>query len=130
MEVSLLPYEPGIVSDAEKAFLESTANTTISFIDCAPSDPENYVANTVLNLGTFYMPRPKLDEAQRQAELTRINAELASIEKELARSTGKLSNESFVSKAPPEIIEKEKRIVAELTEKMQHLDDRKAALAG
>ncbi|MCX6344110.1 MAG: valine--tRNA ligase [Armatimonadetes bacterium] len=130
MEVSLLAYDSGIVSDEEKAFLESTANTTISFIDCAPSDPENYVANTALKLGTFYMPRPKLDEAQRQAELTRVNAELASIEKELARSSGKLANESFVSKAPPEIIEKEKRIVAELSEKKQHLDDRKAALTG
>lgn len=128
MEVILLSNNPASVTDAAKAFLEGTANTSITVVDAAPSDPENYVSNTVTNLGTFYMPRPKLDEAQRQAELEKIASELASIEKDLARSVGKLSNESFTAKAPQAIIEKEQRIVAELTEKKERLEERKAAL--
>ncbi|MHB9038609.1 MAG: valine--tRNA ligase [Armatimonadota bacterium] len=65
-----------------------------------------------------------------EKELARIASELASIEKELSRSQGKLSNESFTSKAPAQIVEKEQRIVAELSEKKQKLEDRKKSLAG
>lgn len=63
-------------------------------------------------------------------ELARIGSELVSIEKDLSRSESKLANESFVSKAPADIIEKEKRIVAELAEKKQRLLERRSALAG
>lgn len=65
-----------------------------------------------------------------EKELARIDSELKSIGKELARSEGKLANEQFVSKAPAAIIEKERRIVAELAEKRAKLMDRKHALAG
>jgi len=61
-------------------------------------------------------------------EIIRIDSELASIAKELARSEGKLSNESFVSRAPADVVDKERRIVAELTDKQAKLNERKAAL--
>ena len=61
-------------------------------------------------------------------ELARINAELKNIDKDLARSEGKLANEKFTSKAPPEIVEKERRIAAELAEKKQKLEERKQTL--
>ncbi len=63
-------------------------------------------------------------------ELSRINAELDGIIKELAPHEGKLANEQFVSKAPAAIIEKERRIVAELNEKKHKLIERKQALGG
>jgi valyl-tRNA synthetase len=63
-------------------------------------------------------------------ELARIDSELASINKELARVTGKLSNEQFTSKAPAEIVEKERRIQSELQDKKTKLEDRKKALGG
>ena len=63
-----------------------------------------------------------------EKELARIASEMSSIDKELSRSQGKLANENFTSKAPPEIIEKEKRIVAELAEKKGRLEERRAAL--
>jgi valyl-tRNA synthetase len=65
-----------------------------------------------------------------EKELARIASEMSSIDKELSRSEGKLANQNFTSKAPPEIIEKEKRIVAELAEKKERLEERKAALGG
>jgi len=63
-------------------------------------------------------------------ELARIDSELASINKELARVTGKLSNEQFTSKAPAEIVEKERRIQSELLDKKTKLEERKKALGG
>jgi valyl-tRNA synthetase len=65
-----------------------------------------------------------------EKELARANAELESIAKDLAHSEGKLANEQFVGKAPAEIIDKERRKVAELTERKQTLLDRKQALGG
>lgn len=62
-------------------------------------------------------------------ELVRIDSELKSIDKDLSRSKGKLTNEQFMSKAPAEIVEKERRIVAELEEKNAKLEERRAALS-
>ena len=62
-------------------------------------------------------------------ELARIDSELAGIEKELSRSSGKLSNQQFTSRAPAQVVEKERRIVAELTDKKQKLTERRSVLS-
>ncbi|OHD36605.1 MAG: valine--tRNA ligase [Spirochaetes bacterium GWF1_31_7] len=41
------------------------------------------------------------------AEIDRLTKELGKVTKDLERTQGKLNNESFVSKAPPDVIEKE-----------------------
>jgi len=63
-----------------------------------------------------------------EKELARIANELASIERDLARSAAKLGNEDFLSRAPAEVIEKERRIKAELEEKKAKLMERRRAL--
>ncbi len=65
-----------------------------------------------------------------EKELSRIDSELKAVEKELSRVNGKLSNEQFLTKAPAEIIEKERAIAAELAEKQNKLLERKRILAG
>ena len=54
-------------------------------------------------------------------EERRLNKELTKIEKEHAMVTGKLSNESFLEKAPPDIIAKEKSKAQDLGEKQEKL---------
>jgi valyl-tRNA synthetase len=61
-------------------------------------------------------------------ELARLGQELQLIEKELTRVSGKLSNEQFTSKAPAEVVEKERRILHELTDKKVKLEERLAGL--
>ena len=63
-------------------------------------------------------------------EIARITNEIASVEKELARSAGKLSNEQFLSKAAAPVVEKERRIAQELTEKREKLQERLSILRG
>ncbi len=65
-----------------------------------------------------------------EAEKARLNKEIAKVEKDLARITGKLSNEGFVSKAPEAVIAKEKEkaanhesTVANLKEQIAKLDE-------
>ncbi|MEN6356312.1 MAG: class I tRNA ligase family protein [Armatimonadota bacterium] len=122
------PYPGKELTEHEKTLIERLSGAVIELTD-VPRDLESHIAGTVPNFGTFFMSVPKLSDDERKAELARIDNELKSIEKDLSRSQGKLANEGFVSKAPAAIIEKEKRIVAELSEKKQKLEDRKKSLA-
>ena len=100
----------------------------LAFVSEMPeSDKSKYLAAHLPGLDLYIEVAGLIDI---EKELARIDAELQTISKELARSEGKLSNEQFVSKAPAEIIEKERRIVAELSEKKTKLLDRKLALGG
>ena len=56
------------------------------------------------------------------AELARLDKEFAKLEKEHAMLSGKLRNESFVTKAPKELVERDQARVAELAETMQKLE--------
>ena len=49
------------------------------------------------------------------AEKARLAKEAARLQGEIAKANGKLSNEAFVAKAPPAVIEQEKKRVAEFT---------------
>ncbi len=63
------------------------------------------------------------------AERERISRELAKAEQELSRVTAKLSNDGFLSKAAPEVIEKERAKANGLAEHIARLTARIADLA-
>ncbi len=67
-----------------------------------------------------------VDEVERK----RLQAALAKVEGDLERSSNKLKNEKFLEKAPAEVVEKERRIVGELTEKRDSLVLRLNSIAG
>ena len=125
---ALLVLTQGVTLSAErKAFLETTAGTRIEPITTPPENVSRYINGTVLELGTFYVLAPKVD---LERELSRTSSDLDSIDRDLARSQSKLANEQFLSRAPAQIVEKERRIVAELMEKKRKLEERLAALRG
>jgi valyl-tRNA synthetase len=56
------------------------------------------------------------------AEKARLTKEVTRLQGELAKANGKLSNQAFVAKAPPAVIEQERKRIADFTatlEKMQ-----------
>ena len=65
-----------------------------------------------------------------QAELGRIDKEIARLQQELAGVLKKLDNPSFVSKAPPEVVEKDRARAEELREKRGKLEAHRAMLSG
>ncbi len=67
-----------------------------------------------------YLPLAGMVDLEREQE--RLNKELQSVEADIARAQGLLSNERFTAKAPPEVVEKERN-------KLAAAEERKAALA-
>jgi valyl-tRNA synthetase len=63
------------------------------------------------------------------AEKARLSKEAARIETELAKANGKLANEAFVAKAPPAVIEQERKRIAEFTVTLERLKQQLARLA-
>lgn len=63
-------------------------------------------------------------------ELSRLSKELSDIDKDLERTSGKLSNEAFLKKAPGDVVEKEKAKQLELEEKKNVLESRLRLLRG
>lgn len=99
----------------------------VSFTDIiSDEDKSRYMSAHMPGLDLYVEATGLVDT---EKELSRIESELKSIEKELAPHQAKLSNEKFLSNAPAQIVEKEHRIVTELTEKKQKLEERKVSLS-
>jgi valyl-tRNA synthetase len=63
------------------------------------------------------------------AERERLLKEIARLEGEVAKANAKLANESFVKRAPPAVVDQEKRRVDEFMATMSKLRDQAARLA-
>ena len=61
-------------------------------------------------------------------EKERIEKAKKGLEKEIARTSGKLNNQGFIAKAPEDVIEKEREKLKEFEEKMNSLNERIAFL--
>ena len=64
------------------------------------------------------------------AEAARLRKEIDKAVKEMKPFEAKLANEGFVKKAPPEILEKTRGIIAELTQKKEKLEEGLKRLEG
>jgi len=77
---------------------------------------------------TIYLPLAGLIDLV--AERARLQKALAGAEKEIARVAGLLSNENFRSKAPADVVAREKQRLAALEQKAAHLRQELEALQG
>jgi valyl-tRNA synthetase len=55
------------------------------------------------------------------AEKARLSKEVARLQGEIAKANGKLSNEAFVAKAPPAVIDQEKKRLADFGASLEKL---------
>jgi valyl-tRNA synthetase len=62
-------------------------------------------------------------EIDKAAEKARLGKEIARIEGEIAKVNGKLGNEAFVAKAPPAVIEQERKRLADFSATLERLRD-------
>jgi valyl-tRNA synthetase len=82
-----------------------------------PEQPKPRQAlSSVVHACEIYIPLAGLLDLGR--EIARLEKEAAALEQDLNRVRGKLANESFLAKAPPEVIEKERGREADLEQKL------------
>ncbi len=81
---------------------------------------------TITGLGEVYLPMEGLVDVA--AERIRLSREVTKITQELERSVTKLSNASFVERAPAAVVEQEKLRQQEWRGKLQQLQDMLSAL--
>ena len=72
-------------------------------------------------LGSMRILVPMAGLIDTAAEMQRLEKQIAKLEKELQRCDAKLANDNFTSKAPPEVVDKEKNRAAEMREALQQL---------
>jgi valyl-tRNA synthetase len=78
--------------------------------------------------GSFEIYLPLAGMIDIGKELARLDKEVAQAEQELKRLQGKLSNQNFVAKAKPEVVEKEREKLSAQEERLAKLQARRAEL--
>ena len=73
---------------------------------------------------------PLMDLIDPAVEAERLTKELARLEQDLARVEGKLANESFVSRAPAEVVDKERKRAADNADQIARLRSQLDRLRG
>jgi valyl-tRNA synthetase len=93
----------------------------VQVVATLPDDgaPVQVVSNTRLML------KVEIDVA---AEKIRLDKEIARLEGEIAKAQGKLTNESFVARAPVAVVEQEKQRVAQFGETLAQVKSQRARL--
>lgn len=66
---------------------------------------------------------PMSDLIDKDVELARLSREVERLQKEVTRLAGKLSNEKFVSKAPSDVVEKERAKLSDTEAAKSKLED-------
>ncbi len=105
-------------------YIKKLANVSdVSFIK-DKSEVTERVSAIVTHDAELLIPMGELvDEAK---EIERINKEIAQTEAEIAKTKGLLSNSGFTSKAPQNLIDKEREKLAKALEKLDKLKDKLA----
>ncbi len=118
-----LVVRPG--SDADAAVLAENSDMmqVLARLKSVTVDPAAHApkgsASAVVRGGELYVPLA--GAVDFEAELARLDKELAKLDKELAIVTKKLANEGFTSKAPADVVQKERDKAAAFAEKKDTL---------
>jgi valyl-tRNA synthetase len=103
----------------EQAFLERLAWVDkVFFLDLTEQKPPQALTALVEEVEVYLPLKEILDLPQ---EIARLEKELQGVEKDLAKTVSKLSNETFLEKAPADVIEKENNKKAEMSAKREKL---------
>ena len=105
------------------ARLCNVAQTTL--LDNTHEAPDES-ASVVVNEITVYLPLAGLMDVE--AECQRLTKEQVKINQQLQRSQNMLNNEQFVSRAKPEVVERERKSLLDLQASLSQIEERIAQL--
>jgi len=97
---------------------------SITWLNSDDTTPESAIAL----VGELKILIPMAGLIDKVAELARLKKEIQKIKNDLPRVEGKLSNPTFIDKAPPEVIDKEKAKLADLRSNLNNLEQQQARI--
>jgi valyl-tRNA synthetase len=111
--------------DANLTFLQTLAKLdTVTWLAAGDEAP---MSATAL-VGDMEVLVPMAGLIDKDAELARLQKEIDKSSKELQRIQGKLSNDSFVAKAPADVVEKERAKCDDLQLTVSKLEEQKISI--
>jgi valyl-tRNA synthetase len=114
--------------EAQASLIEFLARTEkpqlYEQLDQKPEQAMSLLAGPV----EIYLPLVGLLDISK--ELERLDKEIAQAQQEIVRLQGKLANEAFVTRAKPEVVEKEREKLATQEERIGKLLEHRAELGG
>ena len=97
---------------------------SITWLNSDDATPESAIAL----VGEMKILIPMAGLIDKAAELARLEKEIQKIKNDLPRVEGKLSNPTFIDKAPADVIEKEKTKLADLRSTLSNLEQQQARI--
>lgn len=97
---------------------------SITWLNSNDTTPESAIAL----VGELKILIPMAGLIDKVAELARLEKEIQKIKNDLPRVEGKLSNPTFIDKAPPEVIDKEKAKLADLRSTLNNLEQQQTRI--
>jgi valyl-tRNA synthetase len=116
--------------DQEKLTLSDAFLSKLAKLDSVTilKDDEQAPASATALVGEMEILIPMAGLIDTSAELARIGKALDKVEKDFARTQGKLSNQNFVSKAPAAVIEKEQAKLDDFKVQIEKLLEQKTTI--
>lgn len=108
------------------AFLARVDDAQLALVRALDEKPQKAVALVAAEGVEAYLPLAGLVDLEQ--EIDRLRKALADTDRETGRAEGMLANESFVSKAPPHVVQQQRDRLAEHQERRARLEARLAAL--
>jgi len=99
----------------------------MTLLDDSASAPED-VASAVVSDVTVYVPLKGMIDVE--AEIERLTKDGEKLTAQIAKTQGMLNNEGFVSRAKPEVVEKERIRLAELQASLTQIEEQLTRLRG
>ena len=118
------PYRNDL--DEQRAIVETLARVEPYDIVEALAEPPKKAVHLLVSGTTVYLPLAGMVDVE--AERTRAATELGRLRAQIESLDGRLSQPSFLGKAPPEVVQKERDRREALAEQVTKLEERLAAL--
>ena len=126
LDVVIKAKESAGLLEQQASLISSLANVSSLTIS---ADAEKPAGSSVSLAGSLEVYVALSGLVDFEAERARLQSERDKVSKDAAKLEKKLSNQGFLAKAAPEIIEKDRAHFAELTDKLARIDEQLAALA-
>ncbi len=126
IDVTIRPSGRNGLFDEESPTIGRLTRATITVGESAPAGA---AAHAVLTGGTeVIVPLAGLIDLEK--ECARMRGEVAELEKQIQSREGRLSNEKYVAKAPPNVVANDRAILEEMKSKRDQLTDKVRSLCG